>query len=215
MRARWYSASNARWERLDPFNGNPSDPFSFNKYAYVHGDPVGNTDPTGEESLSGLSARMSVFTSMVASQARLAFATGPAAIGAFFNKLGDLTERFVQTVLTSFSQLQVAAQQGIQNSSRIVDFVLRNGNRSAQLEVKYRLPISFGDGFNRLVKQIQAMVASGNGQVVVWTVKPPAVATLNRLQTALGDSTYNRVQFIDGLWGLQQWIQMYFRIFPS
>jgi RHS repeat-associated protein len=47
MRARWYSASNARWERLDPFEGNPTDPFSFNKYGFVHGDPVMGTDPTG------------------------------------------------------------------------------------------------------------------------------------------------------------------------
>jgi RHS repeat-associated protein len=47
MRARWYSASNARWERLDPFAGNPTDPFSFNKYGFVHGDPVQGIDPTG------------------------------------------------------------------------------------------------------------------------------------------------------------------------
>jgi RHS repeat-associated protein len=53
MRARWYSASNARWERLDPFNGNPTDPFSFNKYGFVHGDPVQMTDPTGKMGLLG------------------------------------------------------------------------------------------------------------------------------------------------------------------
>ncbi|MFN9435070.1 MAG: RHS repeat-associated core domain-containing protein, partial [Planctomycetota bacterium] len=47
MRARWYSATNARWERLDPFNGNPTDPFSLNKYGFVHGDPVQGIDPTG------------------------------------------------------------------------------------------------------------------------------------------------------------------------
>jgi RHS repeat-associated protein len=47
MRARWYSASNARWERLDPYSGNPNDPFSFNKYGFVHGDPVMGADPTG------------------------------------------------------------------------------------------------------------------------------------------------------------------------
>ncbi|MFN6131147.1 MAG: RHS repeat-associated core domain-containing protein [Planctomycetota bacterium] len=46
MRARWYSASNARWERLDPFAGNPTDPFSFNKYGFVHGDPVQGIDPS-------------------------------------------------------------------------------------------------------------------------------------------------------------------------
>jgi hypothetical protein len=52
MRARWYSASNARWERLDPFAGNPNDPFSFNKYGFVHGDPVQGIDPTGMFSFS-------------------------------------------------------------------------------------------------------------------------------------------------------------------
>ncbi|MFN6164524.1 MAG: RHS repeat-associated core domain-containing protein, partial [Planctomycetota bacterium] len=57
MRARWYSASNARWERLDPFNGNPSDPFSFNKYGFVHGDPVMGIDPTGLSWLDDLSFR--------------------------------------------------------------------------------------------------------------------------------------------------------------
>jgi RHS repeat-associated protein len=55
MRARWYSASNARWERLDPFAGNPTDPFSFNKYGFVHGDPIGMTDPTGLFGFGGLS----------------------------------------------------------------------------------------------------------------------------------------------------------------
>ena len=47
MRARWYSPSNARWERLDPFAGNPSDPFSYNKYGFVHSNPITGTDPTG------------------------------------------------------------------------------------------------------------------------------------------------------------------------
>ena len=53
MRARWYSPSNARWERLDPFAGNPNDPFSVHKYAFVHGDPVQMTDPTGKMGLLG------------------------------------------------------------------------------------------------------------------------------------------------------------------
>jgi RHS repeat-associated protein len=48
MRARWYSASNARWERLDPFAGNPTDPFSFHKYNFATSrDPIHFVDPTG------------------------------------------------------------------------------------------------------------------------------------------------------------------------
>jgi len=48
FRARWYSASNGRFERLDPYAGNPNDPFSFNKYGFVHGDPILNKDPSGK-----------------------------------------------------------------------------------------------------------------------------------------------------------------------
>jgi RHS repeat-associated protein len=48
MRARWYSPTNARWERLDPFAGNPNDPFSFHKYGFVHGEPVLSKDPSGK-----------------------------------------------------------------------------------------------------------------------------------------------------------------------
>jgi RHS repeat-associated protein len=47
MRARWYSPTNARWERLDPFAGNPNDPFSFHKYGFVHSNPITGSDPTG------------------------------------------------------------------------------------------------------------------------------------------------------------------------
>jgi RHS repeat-associated protein len=47
FRARWYSASNGRFERLDPFAGSPNDPSSFNKYGMAHGNPVMGTDPTG------------------------------------------------------------------------------------------------------------------------------------------------------------------------
>ena len=49
FRARWYAASSGRFERLDPYAGNPLDPFSFHKYGFVHGDPVHGIDPSGLE----------------------------------------------------------------------------------------------------------------------------------------------------------------------
>ncbi len=48
FRARWYSPTNGRFERLDPFAGNSNDPFSFHKYGFVHGDPVMGIDPSGQ-----------------------------------------------------------------------------------------------------------------------------------------------------------------------
>ena len=52
LRARWYDAQNGRFNRLDPFFGNLSDPQSLHKYAYVHGDPISNIDPSGEVSVA-------------------------------------------------------------------------------------------------------------------------------------------------------------------
>ncbi len=47
LRARWYDPTNGRFNSLDPFYGNSSDPQSFHKYAYVHNDPIQGVDPTG------------------------------------------------------------------------------------------------------------------------------------------------------------------------
>ena len=47
LRARFYSPTTGRFNRLDPFIGNNQDPQSLHKYAYTHGDPVGAIDPSG------------------------------------------------------------------------------------------------------------------------------------------------------------------------
>ena len=47
LRARWYDPNTGRFNRLDPFFGNLSDPQSFHKYLYTHADPVNGWDFTG------------------------------------------------------------------------------------------------------------------------------------------------------------------------
>jgi RHS repeat-associated protein len=57
LRARYYSSSQGRFTGRDPFDGMLSEPLSLNKYAYVHGNPINSTDPTGmliEEQIVGL-----------------------------------------------------------------------------------------------------------------------------------------------------------------
>ena len=47
LRARYYDPKVGRFNRLDPFFGNLSDPQSLHKYTYCHGDPVNCVDPSG------------------------------------------------------------------------------------------------------------------------------------------------------------------------
>ncbi|QDT46979.1 tRNA3(Ser)-specific nuclease WapA precursor [Symmachiella dynata] len=48
LRARWYDPNSGRFNRLDPFSGNLSDPQSLHKYLYTHGDPISGIDPSGK-----------------------------------------------------------------------------------------------------------------------------------------------------------------------
>jgi RHS repeat-associated protein len=47
LRARYYDPRSGRFNRLDPFAGNTSDPQSLHKYLYAHGEPVNGIDPSG------------------------------------------------------------------------------------------------------------------------------------------------------------------------
>jgi RHS repeat-associated protein len=54
LRARWYDAATGRFNRMDPFAGNSSDPKSLHKYTYAHANPVMGTDPSGLFTLGGI-----------------------------------------------------------------------------------------------------------------------------------------------------------------
>ncbi len=60
LRARFYNPATGRFNRLDPFAGNMQDPQSLHKYAYVHGDPIGGTDPSGESVLASVSISVAI-----------------------------------------------------------------------------------------------------------------------------------------------------------
>ena len=52
MLARYYTSGSGRFLQVDPgYDYDPMDPMSFNLYAYVRGNPVVGTDPTGKDSV--------------------------------------------------------------------------------------------------------------------------------------------------------------------
>jgi RHS repeat-associated protein len=47
LRNRYYNPALGTFISMDAFGGNPNDPMSLNRYAYVEGNPVNKTDPSG------------------------------------------------------------------------------------------------------------------------------------------------------------------------
>jgi RHS repeat-associated protein len=52
LRARYYDPATGRFNRLDPFFGNLSDPHSLHKYLYIHANPINGIDPNGLTTMS-------------------------------------------------------------------------------------------------------------------------------------------------------------------
>jgi hypothetical protein len=92
----------------------------------------------------------------------------------------------------------------------MIDFVARYGERIAQIEVKFGLPFREGPALTRLLGQVEAAAAHGQGQIVLWTLRAPATSQVNLVTQKLGDATASRVQFVHGIDGLFQWARLYF-----
>ncbi len=65
LRARWYDPTTGRFNRLDMFAGDSSDPQSLHKYLYTHGDPVTGIDPTGRWSLGNVTIATAIRGALV------------------------------------------------------------------------------------------------------------------------------------------------------
>jgi RHS repeat-associated protein len=60
LRARYYDASNGRFNQLDPLAGHNGDPQSLHKYVYADTDPVNGVDPSGKQDITGLVAALAI-----------------------------------------------------------------------------------------------------------------------------------------------------------
>ncbi|MBI1337258.1 MAG: hypothetical protein GC164_09895, partial [Phycisphaera sp.] len=68
LRARFYDPTTGRFNRVDPFAGNTSDPQSLHKYLYTHGNPVLGIDPSGEFAIPfGVAVAAGIITLLVGS----------------------------------------------------------------------------------------------------------------------------------------------------
>ena len=86
LRARYYNQNNGRFNRVDPFAGNTTDPQSLHKYTYCHNNPVNGIDPSGESlllSFTKSTAIMGIISGIVFATAGVLFdiARGGASAG--------------------------------------------------------------------------------------------------------------------------------------
>ncbi len=78
LRARYYSPGTGRFVSGDTFGGFAQSPASLNRYAYVHGDPVNSSDPSGNMEFSLVGTLKAIGTSAIVGSA--AFWYTPAAL---------------------------------------------------------------------------------------------------------------------------------------
>jgi RHS repeat-associated protein len=60
LRARYYNPTVGRFGVQDQQDGTPNDPLSLHKYAYCQNNPVNGVDPSGNETLVGLTLSMAI-----------------------------------------------------------------------------------------------------------------------------------------------------------
>ena len=68
--ARYLNASTGRFQTMDSYEGNNSDPLTLHKYLYAHDDPLNRIDPSGKfsvvETMAGLFTRYKIHAAIIA-----------------------------------------------------------------------------------------------------------------------------------------------------
>jgi RHS repeat-associated protein len=211
LRARWLSSDVGKFLSADPRGNQAFTPSSLHSYIYASNDPINRIDPTGEqdlpEEITALEVQANIVTEDFSVSLRAAFTEGDGgAVGRLFNNLGRQAEELAESTLMERPDLEL--QGPARFGSRIIDQVVVQGEKKALLEVKYALPRG-GEALARLAGQISEATASGEGQVVVWSLRAPGPAQLNAILRAAGAAA-QEVQFVDGIAGLFRWAELFF-----
>lgn len=83
LRARFLDTIKGRFLTQDSFEGEQEQPLSLHKYLYAHADPVNNFDPSGHQTISGISGDISGLLGLASLPTfQLPSTTGPLSTGA-------------------------------------------------------------------------------------------------------------------------------------
>ena len=204
LRARWYDPKIGRFISADPFEGKQRDPRSLNRYAYAHGDPVHNTDPSGEFSLGELNTSINIQLTAV----RQAFLSGgKQAGGKALQQLGKIVEEGVEKLIKQCLKpgAKITPKKNLttnDGANAVIDFFVKMGSNVKNIEVKYQLPVgSSSGGFARAAKQLQAMIDKGEeGLLIAYKQLKTDARAKKMLDSVSGNA--GTVQVMEGFLGL-------------
>ncbi|HET7792710.1 MAG TPA: PKD domain-containing protein [Rhizobacter sp.] len=218
LRARWYDPKTGRFISADPAEGLQKDPHSLHRYNYANGDPVQTVDRSGK---FGLLASMDASVTNALSSVSAAFRLGSAVGGAALRNLGMVVEAQVERLLVSRFGA-AAVQNGIRlegaGGTRVIDFLVRLGDRLTFLEVKYGLPRKAGAALTRLVGQMRTATTAGaelaaaegaTSEVVLFTWAAPTEAQMALVLAELGE-TASSVRIVSGFVNLNSYLWRFF-----
>ena len=194
----------------DPFDATVFEPATLHKYLYANADPLNKVDPAGLEfslntSLAAISGSVTVALSNFGARLSNAFSQGGPVLGEFFQSIGRFAQGRGMDVVQAFQRVnpQLLIEEGKAAGPRVIDMFVRFGQRAAYIEVKWGLPWRAGESMTRLVGQVNAAIAAGEGQVVVWAMRLPTPQQVNLVVRELGANA-SRVQFV---YGIDAWIE--------
>jgi RHS repeat-associated protein len=215
LRARYYEPGTGRFGARDRWAGDKQYPPSLNPHTYCYNNPISFTDPSGcvtlIEQMQAIALDVELKVRQAGQQIASAFAAGGTAVGRLWQSLGDYAEKTAMEVFSLFKGSGLNYEPGYRIGKRVIDFLVNLGDKFATIEVKWGLPRVLGPAMTRLVGQVNAMVGTGKGQAVLWTLREPTKQQLNLVISQLGEAA-NHVQLIHGVVELFHWIRFFFEI---
>jgi hypothetical protein len=200
--------------QMDSYRGKTENPLSLHKYAYADFNPVTILDPTGHDGLADLMTSAGIYIQQVGARVSAAFAVGAAAVGRFWNVLGQETEEFAQEAIEDALPDDARVLEDVQAVTSKIDFKVVLNNVRAWIEVKYRLPDD-GSALTRAINQMNNIgtVAERDDSIIVWALKTPSLSEkVEFLSNArLSPEVASRIHVIGGVDALSTLLKTLFQ----
>ncbi len=215
LRARVYNENTGTFLTRDTYAGQNGDPITLHQYLYAGADPVNMWDPSGNaftipSVLVNISIRVDLFVASAGATAAAAFGEGGQ--NSLFRVFGQFGENIVDQVLELFPELADAVEQNAEvEYGKTIDRLIGYGNESLFVEAKYDLSsLENQQSLERAAKQLQAAIDSGDGGLVVYSVKGFSGEVLDYL--AQQGVEIDKITFISDPVELFNYVKNYFRL---